>query len=416
MQESATDGANAAPTGTFAALRVRDFRVLWAGSWASYIPFFMATIVQSVVAFELTRRNRAVGTVVFAQGLAMLALAPLGGAGADRWPKRRVLVLAQLAAAATFGTLGLLRALDLLTLEALAAASLVLGITISFLGPARQAFAAELVPPALRGNAVTLNQVPLTGSQVLGPAIAGILLTSPLGATGAYALMGALYAASAASLAFLPRSLPRANAADTHVLADLRDGLRYVRSHRRLRLLVGFFVSVIMTGFSYVTVLPGLVEHQLGRPAEAVSALFFTSAVGGLFSTLAAARVADSQRAVQVFLAAPFVFALGLLGLSAAPSFPFAIGAMLAVGVGFGALQSLNAAVIVRATEPAYFGRVFSLTMLAFAGVSLMGLPVGALADAVGERRMVAALACVVLAVAATVAARLRRPPRARFT
>jgi MFS family permease len=413
MQEPATDGANAAPTGTFAALRVRDFRVLWAGSWASYIPFFMATIVQSVVAFELTRRNRAVGTVVFAQGLAMLALAPVGGAGADRWPKRRVLAVAQLAAAATFGALALLRALDLLTLGALAAASLVLGITISFLGPARQAFAAEIVPPALRGNAVTLNQVPLTGSQVLGPAIAGILLTSPLGATGAYALMAALYAASAASLAFLPRSLPRANAADTHVLADLRDGLRYVRSHRRLRLFVGFFVSVIMTGFSYVTVLPGLVEHQLGRPAEAVSALFFTSAVGGLFATLAAARVADSRRAVQVFVAAPFVFALGLLGLSTAPSFAFAIAAMLMVGIGFGGLQSLNAAVIVRATEPAYFGRVFSLTMLAFAGVSLMGLPVGALADAVGERRMVAALACAVLVIAATVVMRLRRAPAA---
>ena len=86
---------------------------------------------------------------------------------------------------------------------------------------------------------------------------------------------------------------------------------------------------------------------------------------------------------------------------------------MLAVGVGFGGLQSLNAAVIVRATEPAYFGRVFSLSMLAFAGVSIMGLPVGALADAIGERRMVAALACVVFAVAATLAARLRRAPAA---
>jgi MFS family permease len=322
-----------------------------------------------------------------------------------------VIALTQIALAATFGLLALLRALDLLTLGALAASSLVVGVTISFLGPARQAFAAEIVPPALRGNAVTLNQVPLTGSQVLGPAIAGLLLTSPLGATGAYALMAALYAGSALSLAFLPPSRPRAYAGDTHVLADLGAGLRYVRSHRRLRLLVGFFVSVIMTGFSYVTVLPGLVEHQLGRPAESVSALYFTSAMGGLVSTLAAARVADSHRAVQVFLAAPFVFALGLLALSAAPSFGFAIGAMLAVGIGFGALQSLNAAVIVRATEPAYFGRVFSLTMLAFAGVSLMGLPVGALADAVGERRMVAALACVVLVIAATIAARLRRTP-----
>jgi MFS family permease len=388
---------------------VRDFRVLWASAWASYIPFFMSNIVQSVVAFELSGKNRAVGTVVFAQGVAMLLLAPLGGAGADRWPKRRVLALSQSAVAATFATLALLRASDLLTLGALAAASLVIGIAVSFLGPARTAFAAELVPGPLRGNAVTLNQVPLTGSQVLGPAIAGLILVSPLGATGAYALMAGLYVISALSLFLLPRSAPRAGAGDTHVLADLRDGLRYVRSHRRLRLLVGFFVGVVMSGLCYGTVMPGLVENRLGRPAEAVSALFFTGALGGLCATFLAARIADSPRAVPAFLSAPLVFALGLLGLSAAPSFELAIAAQLLVGVGFGALQSLNAAVIVRTTEPTYFGRVFSLTMLAFAGVSLMGLPVGFLADAAGERTALATLAGAVTTIALLVAARLRR-------
>jgi MFS family permease len=405
-----TAPADTSGTGAFAALRVRDFRVLWAGTWASYIPFFMANIVQSVVAFEIAGRNRAVGTVVFAQGVAMLTLAPLGGAGADRWPKRRVLAVTQTAAAATFGALALLRANGLLTLGVLAAGSLVLGVAVSFLGPARQAFAAEIVPPGLRGNAVTLNQVPLTGSQVLGPAIAGMVLASPLGATGAYALMGALYAVSALSLVLLPRSAARA-VSETHVLADLQDGLRYVRSHRRLRLLVGFFVGVVMSGLSYSAVMPGLVEHQLGRPAEAVSAFFFTSALGGLAATLLAARLADGPRAVPLFLAMPFAFAAGLLAVSAAPTFPFAVAAMLVVGIGFGGLQSLNAAVIVRATEPAYFGRVFSLSMLAFAGVSIMGLPVGSLADAIGERATLRVLAAVVVVITVVVAARIRRLP-----
>jgi MFS family permease len=399
-------------SGAFAALGVRDFRVLWAGTWASYIPFFMANIVQSVVAFELARQNSAVGTVVFAQGVAMLTFAPIGGAGADRWPKRRVLALTQSTAAATFGVLALLRAQGLLTLAALAAGSLVLGIAVSFLGPARQAFAAELVPAGLRGNAVTLNQVPLTGSQVLGPAIAGAVLASPLGATGAYGLMGALYAVSALSLAFLPRSEGRATAAGTHVFADLRDGLRYVHGHRRLRLLVGFFVGVVMSGLSYGTVMPGLVEHQLGRPAESVSAFFFTGAIGGLAATFLAARIADTPRAVPIFLAMPFAFAAGLLAVSAAPAFPYAVAAMLVVGIGFGGLQSLNAAVIVRATEPAYFGRVFSLSMLAFAGVSVMGLPVGLLADTIGERGALRVLGAIVIAIALAATVLLRRLAR----
>ncbi len=394
---------------TFAALGVPSFRVMWLGTWASYIPFFMATVVNGVVAFQIAHLNRAVGTVVFAQGVAMAALAPLGGAGADRWPKRRVLVVTQLAAAVVFGVFALLLAADRLTIAALAIGSFALGVSISFLGPARQALAAELVGADLRGNAVALTQVPLTGSQVLGPAIAGFLLASPWGATGAYALMSALYVAAALALLPLPPSLARTNAAETHVLADLRDGLRYVATHLRLRLLVLFFVGVIMTGFSYISVLPGLVEHALDRSAEAVPPFFFTSAVGGLAVTLATARLADSKRALPLFLSMPFVFAAGLLALSLAPSYFVGVATMFVVGMGFGGFQTLNAAVIVRTTEPAYLGRVFSLTMLAFAGVSLMSLPVSILADAVGERATLATLSGVVVAIAASVALALRR-------
>jgi MFS family permease len=411
MQEQVAVGA-LPRSRTFAALAVRDFRVMWAGTWASYVPFFMGTIVQSVVAFQLAGTNRAVGTVVFAQGVAMAALAPLGGAGADRWPKRRVLAATQAAAATTFGLLALALAAEVLTLTSLALGSFVVGVMISFLGPARQALAAELVPAALRGNAVALNSVPLTGAQVLGPAMAGLLLASPLGAVGAYALMCVLYATAAFSVAWLPRSKRRENAGETHVLADLRDGVRYVATHPRLRLLVLLFVGVIMTGFSYITVLPGLVENALGHPAEAVSTFFFTSALGGLAVTFATARLADTRLALPLFVAMPVVFAAGLAGLSAAPTFETAVAAILVVGIGFGGFQTLNAAVIVRAAEPAYFGRVFSLSMLAFAGVSLMGLPVGLLADAIGERRTLALLGGGVVAIAASVAASLRRRAR----
>ena len=68
---------------TFAALEVRDFRGLWFGGLASFVAFFMAMIVQSVVAFNIAGNNKAVGLVVFGQGFAMLALGPIGGAFAD---------------------------------------------------------------------------------------------------------------------------------------------------------------------------------------------------------------------------------------------------------------------------------------------------------------------------------------------
>ena len=409
MQDDPAIAAEPERPGTFAALRVPVFRAMWFGTWASYLPFFMANVVNGVVAFQLAHRNSAVGTVVFAQGVAMAVLAPLGGAGADRWPKRRVLSLTQLAACAVFGAFALLLGVDRLSIAGMAAGSFALGISISFLGPARQALSAELVEPALRGNAVALNQLPLTGGQVLGPALAGVLLAAPFGAIGAYAAMCACYAAAVLALQALPRSPARSNAGETHVLKDLGDGLRYVASHRRLRLLVPYFASVVMTGLSYITVLPGLVEHALGREAEATPPLFFTSALGGLAVTFLTARIADTRHALPVFVAMPFLLAAGLLALALAPSYPLAIAAMLPVGMGFSGFQGLNAAVMVRATEPGYFGRVSSLSMLAFAGLSLMSLPVGLLADAVGERTTLLVLAAIVATLASVASLGLLR-------
>ncbi len=398
--------------GTFAALGLRDFRVFWLGTVTSYVAFFISTIVQSVVAFELTGTNRAVGYVVFAQGLAMFVLGPFGGAFADRWPKRRILAVSQLASALVLGVIAVLLALEALHIFMLAAGSLVIGCSLAFLGPARQALAADLVPLEVRGNAVALNLVALTGAQVLGPAVAGLLLASPWGSSGAYGITTVLYAIAAVSLLWLPRSVVRAGASDTHVLADLADGLRYVWTHSRLRILVLFFVSVIMTGFPYVTVLPGLVENQFGRESDAISTLYLVSALGGLSASLLAARLADTRLALPFFVAMAGVFGLAILALSAVPSYGAAIAVMLAVGFGVGGFQSSNGAVIARTTDPAYFGRVFSLTMLAFAGFGLMGLPIGLLADGIGERGALLSMSAMVCAIVVLVAVVLARSVR----
>ena len=160
---------------TFAAFRVRPFRILWFGTLLSFVAFFMSTVVQSVVAFELAGTNQAVGIVVFAQGVAMATLGPLGGAFADRWPKRRVIAMGQLVAASVFASIAALLAANAINLALLAGGSLVMGATFAFLGPARQALVVELVPEERRGNAMAISNVANTASRVIGPAVAGAL-------------------------------------------------------------------------------------------------------------------------------------------------------------------------------------------------------------------------------------------------
>lgn len=385
---------------TFAALAERDFRVLWLGTFLAFMAFFMSTVVQSVVAFGLTGNNSAVGFVVFGQGLAMFSLGPLGGALADRLPKRRVIASCQLVTTTVFLALAFLMATHRIQVAFLAAGSFVMGATFAFLGPTRQAFVVELVQPSRRGNAIALSQVANNASRALGPAIAGVLLAwSVTGATGAYLTMGGLYSLAVVTVLQLPSSPVRANAHETRVLQDVAAGLRYVHQHRRLRVLVMLFMGVVMLGMPHITLLPGLVENQLGHPAESISLLFGLSALAALASSLWVARLADSPAAVSIFVAMGVGFGLSLLVLAWVPTFEAAIAAMLLIGATTGAFQTLSGAVVIRETEPFYAGRVMSLVMMAFGGFGLMGLPVGLLGDVLGERVTLSLLGVAVCGV-----------------
>ena len=125
--------------GTFGALRIPEFRILFLGTVLSFTAFFMSTLVQGYVAFELEGLNVAVGTAVFGQGLGMTLIGPLGGAYADRLPKRLVIALGQVVSAGSLAVLAVRYTNGTITVPNLALNSFVMGSAFAFIGPARQA-------------------------------------------------------------------------------------------------------------------------------------------------------------------------------------------------------------------------------------------------------------------------------------
>jgi MFS family permease len=388
-------------SGSFTALGVPNYRTLFLGTLGSFTGFFMSTAVQGVVAFDLTGTNSAVGSAVFGQGLGMFLMGPIGGAYADRLPKRRVVATGQILSAMVFGTLGLLYALEVLVLPHLVLGSFLVGTAFGMIGPARQAIAVDLVPGALLGNAMALNNVANTISRVFGPFLAAIVLAYDwAGPAAAYAGIAGLYMTSALLLLLLPRSIVRANVGDTHVLEDLSAGLRYVWTHARLRGYLLFFASIMLIGFPHVTLLPGLLENVLGRPAREVTDFYLASAVGALFASVTVARYADSPRAGLLYSLTAVAFGASLAFLAGASSYPSALFWMIVVGAASGAFHALNGAVLARETEPVYMGRVMSLSLLAFAGFGLTALPLGILADLIGESNVLLGMGLGVLVLA----------------
>lgn len=392
--------------GSFASLAIRNYAILWTGSLATFTAFFMSTVVQAIVAFELTGKNGSVGLVLLGQGISMAVLGPFGGAFADRASKRLISVISAIVITGVFLVIGILLATDRIVLFHLVAGAFVIGMMFAFMGPARQAWVVELVGEDLRANAVALNQVALNAARIWAPAIGGLLVAiTVVGPAGAYFLMAVLYGLSALSLGLLPPSRPSPNAGRRSVLGDMADGISYVRSQPRLRWMLTLFFAMIVLGLApTAVVLPGLLENELGEDVDKFGILQTVSAVGGLAASLAVAGIASSPRALAVYTAGALLTGAALILTGLSPNLAILFVPMFLTGLGTGAFQTLNSAVIVVESEPAYYGRVTSLTGLAFAGFMLAGYPVGLAADAFGERPTLIVLGAVTIVLVLIIA------------
>lgn len=391
--------------------------MLWIGTALSGVGFMMSMTAQSVVAFDLAGNNRAVGAVMFGQGIAMLALSPFGGAFADRLSKRLVLLLCQSAIGLSLFLTGVLIASGAITTFWLAASSFVMGTMFSFLGPARQAYVGEIVDAEHRGNAVAMSQVAMNLTRVVGPFIAGALLAWRLvGAAGTYFVMASIFVIVVATLLQLPPTRGRRRGEGVGVLREIALGVRHVTQNPRLLQLVAGFVVITLAGFPYMTVMPGYVTRVLGEGTGAYGILLGVSAVGGLVTSLFVAGLADSRRAPLVLTLSSAGLGIALILTGLAPSYAVALVTMFCVGGSVSGFQTLNNALALKETNPAFYGRVMSITMLAFSGTGLMALPIGLLADAIGERATLIAMGstvCVIVALLALWGTRLRDAPAA---
>ena len=402
---------------TFTALEDRNYRILWIGSALAVLGFMMSSTAQSVVAFDLTGSNRAVGLVMFGQGLAMFLLIPFGGAFADRFSKRMLLAVCQTIIGLTMLVTALLIATGAITVVFLAAASFTMGVMFAFFGPARQAYVGEIVEPSRRGNAVALMQVAQNLMRVGGPFLAGALLAWPLvGSAGTFVVMAGLFVIVVAMNVLLPPTTGRPRGGGLAMLREILVGVRYVGQNRRLLRLVVTFVLVTMVGFPYMTLVPGYVKGDLGQGTGSIGVLLGVAAVGGLLVSLTVVSLADSPRAPLIQLLSSLGMGVGLLLTGMAPSFGVALATMFVVGGASSGFQTLNNALTMRETEPAYFGRVMSLTMLAYSTSALLALPIGLLADRIGRRTtfmLMGIAVCVVVGLLQVWAARVAESPTA---
>jgi MFS family permease len=370
----------------FRSLSVVNYRLWFAGALVSNIGAWMQRTAQDwIVLTDLTDQDAAaLGITMALQFGPLLLLMPISGTIADRFDRRTVLLWSQALQGALALGLGVLVVTGVAQLWHVYVFALLLGIVTAIDAPARQAFVSELVTDDDLGNAVALNGLSFHGARLVGPAVAGVLVTL-VGAGPVFLINAASYAGVLLSLAFIRRATMHAVPRLQRARGAVRDGLRYVfgRGDILVTLIMVFLIGTF--GFNFPLFISTMSAVEFDQGADVFGVLSSVMAVGAVVGSLAAARRERARFGVIAASAGAFGVACVLAALS--PSL-WTFGAALVL-IGATSLTMMNTAnaYVQTTTEPAMRGRVMALYLAIFAGGTPIGAPVvGWVANAFGAR------------------------------
>ncbi len=393
---------------TFASLHAPNYRRYFAGQVVSLTGNWMQTVAEMWLVVQLTGSGVAVGVTAGLQFAPMLLLGAYGGLLADRFDKRRLLLVTQSLMAVPALVLWLVTAAGVVEVGMVYAVVALRGLVNAVDNPARQSFVPEIVGADRVVNAVSLNSVIVHTARIAGPALAGVLI-AVVGTATCFALnalsFGAMFLAlrgmDARRLAPVART-PRAP-------GQIRAALQEVRRRPELAIPLAMMALVGTVSFNFQVLLPLFADRTWHGTASSYALL--TSAMG--VGSVAGALLAGARGRVGpgLLVGAAGLFGVAELAAAAAPSL-VAQGVLLiplgAVSVTFAA--GVNSSLQLAAGD-GLRGRVMALYSVVFIGSTALGGPaVGALAQAAGPRTgLVAGGVAALLAAAGAGAAYTRR-------
>src|SRR5215469_10487873 len=385
---------------TFASLRTRNYRLFAAGQVVSNTGSWMQRVAQDWLVLELTHNSgTALGITTGLQFLPMLLFSLWGGVIADRYSKRRILMVTQTVMGMLALMLGVLALTGDVRIWQVYALALALGLATTVDNPTRQAFAVEMVGRGGMANAIALNSAVFNLARIAGPAVAGVVI-GLLGTPAAFLLNAASYGAVLIGLKLMrPTELYPAQRSERGD-GQLREALSYVRARTTLwmPLVLVFFVATFGMNFQVTTALMSRTVFHTGASAFGfASAVFAAGALGG--ALLAARR---SRPTLRLLLVTSFAFSILEIVTGLAPDYLTFLVALVPTGLALltfttaaNSSTQLNTAADMR-------GRVMGLYMLVFLGGTPLGSPLaGWAAEAFGAR--VSIVAGGVISVAATI-------------
>jgi MFS family permease len=375
--------------GNWRSFRHRNYRILFPANTVSNIGSWAQRIAQDWLVLELTNNNGTyLGLVTAVQFAPVLLFSLHGGKLADRFNKRKVLILTNIAGGAASLGLGALVITEHIQLWHVFALAAVLGISTAIDAPVRQSFTTEVVGQTDLPNAVSLNSANFNAGRLVGPALSGGLIAA-FGTGPSFIVNGLSYFFVIAALAnlnekaFFHLDRPKSD-------GSIREGIAYAKARPDIYvvMLMVFFLATFGLNFQIFNALMATQEFGLGPASFGLMGTFI--AIGSLSGAIGSARL-ERFRNTKFVIRGGIAFSISIMMLSILPNYiSYVIWLPICGVTALTTLVSANS-IVQTSTDPAIRGRVMGLYLLIFMGGTPFGSPlIGATTDLLGIRPTIA--------------------------
>jgi MFS family permease len=357
---------------SFDSLSVPNYRRYFVGQLVSLSGNWMQTVSALWLVLSLTGSGVAVGLTTALQFLPMLLFGAWGGLLADRFPKRKLLIMTQALMALPALALFAVTDAGIATPWMVYLAVLAMGAVNSVDNPTRQSFAIEMVGPERVVNAVSLNSVIVQSARIVGPALAGLLIAA-FGVVPCFAVNALSFLAMIAALWRMDPAQLRSAPAAARERGAIRAGLRYVRATPELAVPLGLMALVGTLGFNFQVVLPLLARFSFEGGPGVYAALVSAMGVGSVAGALVTG--ARGRTGPRLVAGAALAFGTSALLAAAAPGMVLEVMALTVLGAAAVTFAATINSSLQLAVAPHMRGRVMALYSVVFLGSTPIGGP-----------------------------------------
>jgi len=379
-------------------LRYRNYRLFFYGQSISLIGTWIQRITVPWLVYRLTGSVFLLGLVGFAGQIPTFLMSPFAGVFIDRWNRHKILVVTQVLALIQALVLALLFYEKSISVWHIAILSVFLGIINAFDMPARQSFVIDMIEKKEDlGNAIALNSSMVNGARLIGPSIAGVLIS--LTGEGMCFLINAISYIFVIAFLLMMKISPRKIAVqDTNAFQKFKEGFSYTFGFIPIRYIILLLALVSLMGMPYTVLMPVFAKTILHGGSHTFGFMMGATGIGALTGALYMAsrkNAAGLEKFIPWFAA---IFGFGLILFSFSTNFILSMFLLLITGFGMMMQMTSSNTILQTIVDDDKRGRVMSFYTMAFMGTAPFGsLLAGALASKVGAPNtiLVGGVACI---------------------